>query len=154
MYKNHLPNIDYKATKKELEKALFIYRNYLITLPNYLMPKVTPSYSIIPPTTTNAFHSSTEDAVIERIEYEQRRNSYFAWIHEAVNSLKDDERLIIIKKYLLHNVLGNVLGYDREIMMDLGVGKTKYYEIKGEAMLRLAFSLKIEVYKKSEVKGA
>jgi ArpU family phage transcriptional regulator len=46
------------------------------------------------------------------------------------------------------------LGYDREIMMDLGLGKTRYSEIKGEAILRLAFALKIEAYQKSEAKSA
>ncbi|WHY76241.1 ArpU family phage packaging/lysis transcriptional regulator [Neobacillus sp. WH10] len=146
----YLPKINDKETKKELEKALFKYREYLITLPNYLMPKVTPAYSIIPPSTTNAFHSSTEDAALERIEYELMRNAYLKKIHEAVNSLKEDERHIIIKKYMLDGEIG----YDREIMMDLGVGKTKYSQIKGEAMLRLAFALKIEVYKKSEVKAS
>lgn len=143
-----LPKINDKATKKELEKALFKYRDYLITLPNYLMPNVTPAYSIVPPSNTNAFHSSTEDAALERIEYERMRDDYIFEIHEAVNSLKEDERHIIIKKYLLHGEIG----YDREIMMDLGLGKTKYSQIKGEAILRLAFALKIEVYKKSEVK--
>jgi ArpU family phage transcriptional regulator len=145
--KQYLPKINEKATKKSLEKVLYKYRDYLITLPLFLMPNVTPSYSIIPPTTTNVFHSSTEDAAIERIVYENERNAYLSEIHEAVNTLKDDERQIIIKKYLLHNEIG----YDREIMMDLGVGKTKYYQIKGEAILRLAFALKIEVYQKSEV---
>jgi ArpU family phage transcriptional regulator len=145
-----LPKINDKATKKELEKALFKYRDYLITLPNYLMPNVTPAYSIVPPSNTNAFHSSTEDAALERIEYESIRDNYISEIHEAVNSLKEDERQIIIKKYMLHGEIG----YDREIMMDIGVGKTKYSQIKGEAMLRLAFALKVEVYKKSEARGA
>ena len=145
-----LPNINYKETKKKIEKELFKYRDYLITLPNYLMPKITASYSLIPPATTNAFHSTTEDAAIERIEYERERNAFLKRMHDAVNSLKDDERQIMIKKYMLHDELG----YDREIMMDIGVGKTKYYQIKGEAMLRLAFALKIEVYKEREAKGA
>jgi len=145
-----LPNLNYKETKKKLEVELFRYRDYLITLPNFLMPKITASYSVIPPTTTNAFHSTTENAAIERIEYERERNVFLNKMHKAVNSLKDDERHIIIKKYMLHNELG----YDREIMMDIGVGKTKYYQIKGEAMLRLAFALKIEVYKEREAKGA
>ncbi|NEX77384.1 ArpU family transcriptional regulator [Bacillus thermocopriae] len=149
MNNEHLPKINLKATKKRVEKALYKYRDYLITLPNFLMPKVTASYTLVPPSTTNAFHSSTEEAAIERIEYEKERDAYLSWIHEAVNSLKEEERQIIIKKYMLHNELG----YDREIMMEIGVGKTKYYKIKGQGMLRLAFALKIEVYKKSEVKA-
>lgn len=149
--RNHLlPKINAKATKKEVDKVLYKYRDFLMTLPNYLMPKVTPAYSIIPPTTTNAFYSSTEGAALERIEYEKMRNDYLIRVQEAVNTLKEDERQIIIEKYMQHGEIG----YDREIMMDLGVGKTKYYEIKGTAMLRLAFALKIEVYKKSEVKAS
>ncbi|MFJ8268514.1 ArpU family phage packaging/lysis transcriptional regulator [Peribacillus asahii] len=143
-----LPKINEKETKKELEKKLFKYRDYLISLPTYLMPKITPSYSITPPTNTNAFHSSTEDSAIERIEYERIRDEYLQEIHKAVNTLKDQERHIIIERYLKHDELG----YDREIWMNMGVGKTKYYQIKGEAMLRLAFALKVEVYQKSEAK--
>ncbi|MGG3924919.1 ArpU family phage packaging/lysis transcriptional regulator [Metabacillus fastidiosus] len=144
-----LPKINEKATKKELEKMLFKYRDYLISLPIYLMPKITASYSIVPPSNTNAFHSSTEDAAIERIEYEKLRDDYLKEIHDAVNTLKDQERHIIIERYLKQDELG----YDREIWMNMGVGKTKYYEIKGEAMLRLAFALKVEVYQKNEAKA-
>jgi ArpU family phage transcriptional regulator len=150
MKREYLPKINAKETKKEVEKALFKYRDYLITLPVYLMPKVTPAYSITPPSNTNAFHSTTENAAIERIEYEQLRDRCINEMHEAVNSLKDTERHIIIEKYMLNGEIG----YDREIMMDLGLGKTRYSEIKGEAILRLAFALKIEVYKKSEAKSA
>ncbi|MED4530928.1 ArpU family phage packaging/lysis transcriptional regulator [Metabacillus fastidiosus] len=144
-----LPKINEKATKKELEKMLFKYRDYLISLPIYLMPKITASYSIVPPSNTNAFHSSTEDAAIERIEYEKLRDDYLKEIHDVINTLKDQERHIIIERYLRQDELG----YDREIWMNMGVGKTKYYEIKGEAMLRLAFALKVEVYQKSEAKA-
>lgn len=148
MRKESMPKVNTKATKKEVEKVLYKYRDYLITLPMYLMPKVTASFSITPPTSTNAFHSSTENAAIERIEYERERDRFLTEMHDAVNSLKDIERNIIIKKYMLNGDIG----YDREIMMDLGLGKTRYSEIKGEAILRLAFALKIEVYMKSEAK--
>lgn len=150
MRNDYLPKINDKATKKEVEKKLYKYRDYMISLPNYLMPKVTASYTLVPPTSSNAFHSSTETAAIERIEYERERDTYLNWIHEAVNSLKDEERQIIIKKFMENGEIG----YDREIMLDLGVGKTKYSQIKGAGMLRLAFALKVEVYKKSEAKGA
>jgi ArpU family phage transcriptional regulator len=150
MRNEYLPKINDKATKKEVEKKLYKYRDYMITLPNFLMPKVTPAYTLAPPSATNEFHSTTEDAALERIEYERERNAYLNLIHEAVNSLKDEERQIIIKKFMLNGEIG----YDREIMMDLGVGKTKYSQIKGAGMLRLAFALKVEVYKNSEAKGA
>lgn len=147
---DEMPHINEKATKKAVERALYRYRDFLISLPIYLMPNITPSYSLTPPSNTNAFHSSTESAALERIEYEEMRNQYLSEIHNAVNTLKEQERQILIKKYLLHDELG----YDQDIWAEIGVGRTKYYQMKGEAMLRLAFALKIEVYQKSEVKGA
>lgn len=141
MNKHDVPKINEKASKHHVEKALFQYRDYLLTLPTHLMPKVTPSYSLVPPSNTNAFHSSTEDIAIQRIQYETERNAFLQEINEAMNTLKDNEREILVKKYFLHEV-----GYDVEIWNDMGFGKTKYYEIKGQAMLRLAFALKIEVY--------
>jgi ArpU family phage transcriptional regulator len=143
-----LPKIHEKLTKKAVEEALEEYREFLVTLPTHMMPKVTPSYSIIPPSFTNEFHSSTESAALDRIEYMQARNEYLSWIQEAANTLKENERFIILKKYM-----NQELGYDPDIWTELGVGRTKYYEIKGQALLRLGFALQIEVYRRSEVKG-
>ncbi|MRB55880.1 ArpU family transcriptional regulator, partial [Bacillus thuringiensis] len=78
-----------------VEKVLGSYREYLNTLPSNLMPKVTTMFSEVPPTFTNQFHSSTEDIAIERIELEQQRKEYMDWVHQAVNTLKPDERYII-----------------------------------------------------------
>ncbi|MBL1704030.1 ArpU family transcriptional regulator, partial [Klebsiella pneumoniae] len=66
-----MPIVDGKRTKQEIEKVFNEYRTYLATMPCDMLPKVTPSYSIVPPSTTNAFNSSTENIAIERIEYEQ-----------------------------------------------------------------------------------
>lgn len=145
--RNDMPIVDEKRTKKAVEMAIAEYRDYLITLPVFLMPKVTPSFSLVPPSNTNAFHSSTEDAALERIEFEENRDACLTKMHDAVNSLKVFEKQIMVKKYLLHDQHG----YDSEIWTELGLGKTKYYAIKGQAMLRLAFALKVEVYKKGGV---
>ncbi|MGM2755166.1 ArpU family phage packaging/lysis transcriptional regulator, partial [Bacillus cereus group sp. Bce019] len=88
---------DTKKTKKAVEEVLENYREYLNTLPSNLMPKVTTMFSEVPPTFTNQFHSSTEDIAIERIELEQQRKEYMDWVHQAVNTLKPDERYIIFK---------------------------------------------------------
>ncbi|MGC4375911.1 ArpU family phage packaging/lysis transcriptional regulator [Fictibacillus sp. Mic-4] len=139
----NVPEINVKATRKAVERILEKYREYLLTLPSDFFPKITPSYSLLPPTNTNAFHSSTEEASIERLEYEKARNDFMGNIHAAVNSLKPDERFIIVKRYM-----EEYIGYDPDIWAELGVGKTKFYDIKEKGMLRLAFALKIEVYKK------
>lgn len=146
----YLPIINSKATKKEVERKFEKYRRYLVTLPSDFLPKITPAYTQVPPSVTYKFHSSTEDSAIERIEFELERNKFMSEIHAAVNSLKPEERFIIIKYFMQQHI-----GYDPDIWIELGIGKTRYYEIKGEAMLRIAFNLKIEVYKKkNEVKPA
>ncbi|MBS4191760.1 ArpU family transcriptional regulator [Bacillus sp. FJAT-49705] len=146
----YLPVVDEKDTRKKVEKELYEYRQFLLTLPSDFLPAITASYSLLPPVNNNQFHSSTEDAAIERAEFERARNKFMSVIHTAVNSLKQDERFVIIKCFMEHH-----LGYDPDIWTELGIGKTKYYQLKGEAMLRLAFALRVEVYKKKkEVRSA
>lgn len=61
-----LRDVDGKGTKINVEKAFADYRMYMMTVPDDIMPKVTPSYSLVPPSDTNAFYSSTEDTAIKR----------------------------------------------------------------------------------------
>jgi ArpU family phage transcriptional regulator len=146
----NLPEVNAKATRKAVELLLEKYRDLLVTLPVDCSPKITASYSLIPPSNTNELHSKTEEAAIERADFELYRNQYLNKIHAAVETLKPDERYIIVHRYMQQ-----VRGYDPDIWLDLGIGKTMYYSLKGQAMLRLAFALKIEVYKKkNEVKSA
>ncbi|CAM4399940.1 ArpU family transcriptional regulator [Bacillus manliponensis] len=149
----NMPVVDSKETKKAVEEVLENYRECLSTLPNDIMPKVTTSFSEVPPTFTNEFNSSTENVALERIELEQERDEYMNWVINGVNNLKPDERFIIFKGYMEEEP-----ETDLNIWLELGVGKTKFYKLKGSALLRLAFNLKVEVYKKAtkqkEVKKA
>lgn len=133
--------IDEKRTKKAIEKLLIKYREYLLTLPYQYMPKITASYSLVPPSNTNEFNSQTEDVAIERVAYELARNSFMNKIHEALEMLKVEEKKIIVESYLLEETIPDV-----EIWTDLNIGKTKFYKNKWQALLRLAFVLKVEVY--------
>lgn len=63
-----MPVVDGKRTKQAVEQVFEVYRRYLATMPGDISPKVTSSYSIIPPSCTNAFHSSTEE-ITTRISY-------------------------------------------------------------------------------------
>ena len=60
---------------------------YLSQMPSDILPKVTASYSIVPPSVTNEFNSSTENIAIERAQYEMARLKFMNWIHRAVNRL-------------------------------------------------------------------
>lgn len=46
-----------KAARKKVEIALEKYKMYLLTLPDDMLPKITSSYSIAPPSKTNQFYS-------------------------------------------------------------------------------------------------
>jgi len=64
------------------------------------LPKVTATYSLVPPAHTNAFHSSTESPVIDKVDFERERDEYMEWIRRGVNRLSPRERELIIKRYL------------------------------------------------------
>lgn len=139
--KKVIPRIDEKKTKLALEKVLEKYRMYLITLPIDSMPTITPSYTIIPPSVTNKVGSQTESIAIERAEFEIERSKYMNTIIKALDALKPEERTIIVERFLKEEV-----SYDVDIWTYLNIGKNRYYKLKWQAMLRMAFALKIEVY--------
>ncbi len=140
-----LPEIDREETKKAVEAAFEKYRFYLLTIPEERLPKLTATYSLVPPTITNEFHSTTEDFAIKAVDYERERKEYIEWIMKAVNRLAPKEREIIIKRYLHEEEL-----YDYEIYNEMGLSERRYYRQKARIFYKLAFLLKIEVYKSEE----
>lgn len=139
-----LPEIDREATKKSVEAALEKYRVFLLTQSLDKLPKVTQQYSLVP-SNTNKFHSSTEESAISNVDYERERSEYIKRVAMAVNRLGYWERAILIRRYMTEDDV-----YDYEIYNDLGMSERKYYRIKSRAFYKLAFALKIEVYKKEE----
>ncbi|MBT2578914.1 ArpU family transcriptional regulator [Bacillus sp. ISL-8] len=137
-----MPVLDEEETKNEVEKVFEEYRMYVSQMPSDILPKVTASYSIVPPSVTNEFNSSTENIAIERVQYEMARDKFMNWIHRAVNRLPKRERQIIHMYYMEEEK-----GYDPDIMDEVRLGRTTYYKVKGKALLRLAFSLRKEVFK-------
>ncbi|MBY6053313.1 ArpU family phage packaging/lysis transcriptional regulator [Cytobacillus firmus] len=140
-----LPEINRDETKKAVEKAFEKYRFYLLTIPEEKLPKLTATYSLVPPTISNEFHSKTEDTAINAVDFEREREEYINWIRKAVNRLAPKEREIIIKRYLHEEEL-----YDYEIYNEMGFSERRYYRQKARIFYKLAFLLKIEVYKKEE----
>ena len=139
-----LPEIDREETKKAVESAFEKYRFYLLTVPDERLPKLTATYSLVPPTNTNEFHSSTEDIAIKNVDFERERDKYIEWIRRAVNRLSSREREIIVKRYLQDEEV-----FDYEIYNELGYGERKYYRLKARIFYKLAFLLKIEVYREN-----
>jgi ArpU family phage transcriptional regulator len=142
-----LCEIDRDATKRAVEAALEKYRFFLLTQSLDKLPKVTQQYSFVTPSNTNKFHSSTEESAISNADYERERSEYIKRVAMAVNRLGYWERAILIRRYMTEDDV-----YDYEVYNDLGMSERKYYRIKSRAFYKLAFALKIEVYKEeSEV---
>ncbi|MEC1488896.1 ArpU family phage packaging/lysis transcriptional regulator [Bacillus subtilis] len=139
----NIPQIDEEATKLKAEKLLDQYRLYLLQVPDDFLPKVTPTHSIVPPSITNEFHSSTEDVVLKRLDWEVQRDKFLKRIQRAVNRLSQRERQIIVMLYMQSEEM-----YDYEVYAEMGLSQRSYYRVKAKALYRLAFALREEVYKK------
>ncbi|MUV39459.1 putative phage-related protein [Lentibacillus sp. JNUCC-1] len=137
-----LPEIDRTETKKVVEKALESYKVYLLMDPEELQPKVTSSLKLVPAAPSNQFHSTTEEVAVKKIDMERKRKEYINRIRKAVNRLNYYERSIVLKRYLNSDDV-----YDYEVYNELGFSERKYYRVKSRAFYKLAFILRIEVYK-------
>ncbi|OIU71040.1 ArpU family phage packaging/lysis transcriptional regulator [Rossellomorea aquimaris] len=136
-----LPEIDREKTKAAVESAFEKYRFYLLMVPEDKLPKVTATYSIVPPSFSNEFHSSTEQAAIERIELELAKDKHVKWVLRGVNRLNKLEREIVFKRYLKDEEV-----FDYEIYNEIGMSERRYYRLKSRIFYKLAFILKIEEY--------
>lgn len=86
---------------------------------------------------------SAEDATIKKVDFERERDEYMEKrIRRAVNRLNKMERELIIRRYMTLEE-----PYDYEVYNEMGVSESKFYRIREKAFYKLAFALRIEVYK-------
>lgn len=138
-----LPEIDREATQLNVEKEIAKYRVYCFSIPEERLPKVTASYSLVPPSNTNEFHSSTEEIAIDRVDDQRRKEKFIEHFRRAVNRLPPKERQAFILKYLGEEEL-----FDYEVYNELGMSETYYHKtFKPRIFYNLAFALRVEVYK-------
>lgn len=138
-----IKNLDFIQTRKNVYNLFNKYNRLLSLMPIRSYPSVTQSFSLEPPTTVMDLNK-IESSVAKNIEREQmmlERQQLMDKLHNAIDNLKPDEKYIIVNKYLQEE-----RGIDVDIYTGLGVGKTKYYEIKNDAIIRLAFYLGMEEY--------
>ncbi len=138
-----IKNLDFIQTRKNVYNLFNKYNRLLCLMPVRSYPSVTQSFSLEPPTTVKDLNK-IELSVSKNIEREQmmlERQQLMDNLHNAIDNLKPDEKYIIVNKYLQEE-----RGIDIDIYTELGIGKTKYYEIKNDAIIRLAFYLGMEEY--------
>lgn len=140
-----LAAINREETKQKVEEALEKYRIMLLTQELDKLPKVTQNFSLVPPTNTNQFHSSTEDAAIANADYEKERSEYIRKVSMAVNRLGYKERAILIRRYMTDDDL-----YDYQVYNELHMSERTYHRHKSKAFYKLAFALRLEVYEEHE----
>ncbi|MDW4528102.1 ArpU family phage packaging/lysis transcriptional regulator [Rossellomorea marisflavi] len=140
-----LPEIYRENTKAAVKSALEMYCFYLLTVPEDHLPKVTATFSLIPPAFSNQFHSSTEQATINRVDQELAKKKHIELVLRGVNRLNKMEREIIYKCYLEDEGV-----FDYELYNELGMSERRYYRLKARIFYKLAFILRIEVYKSEE----
>lgn len=138
-----LDQINRVETKKNVERALEKYRIMLLTQELDRLPRVTQDFSIVPPAKTNKFYSSTEDAAVANADYERERSEYIRRISMAVNRLGYKERAILIDRYMTEDDV-----YDYEVYNNMNLSERTYHRIKSRAIYKLAFALRLEVYKR------
>ena len=141
-----LPEIDREATRKNVESAMDHYRVMLLMDPEEFEPKITASFNLAPGSNTNAFSSTTESVAVQKVDLTERSRNYTNKVRKAVNRLNFQERSVIIKRYLEDDDV-----FDYEVYNELGFSESKYYKIKSDAFYKLAFILKIAVYKEVDV---
>ncbi|MDW0112220.1 ArpU family phage packaging/lysis transcriptional regulator [Sporosarcina saromensis] len=137
-----LQEIDREATKQAVDEVLEKYRMYSLQVSLDKLPSVTAKYSLAPISGRGIVHSAVESAAINNVDFEIKREKFLNWVVYAVNRLNFQERSILITRYLNNDDL-----FDYEVYTKLNMSERQYYRIKSRLFYKLAFALKIEVYK-------
>lgn len=130
--------LEARLTSKEALRILRQYRKLNQGFTGY-DTKVTATYSLMPRTFSNQFHSSVEDKVLKKLEY-------LEWVEHGVNKMSNAyEKQVIVEGYLgkeKHNWI--------KMSEMFHLNKTDYYILRNKALLSFAIALHKEVYKITE----
>lgn len=137
-----LQEIDREATRQAVEEVLNKYKMYSLQVGLDKLPSVTANYSMMPGSSSGMVHSGVEAAAVGNVDFEEKREKFLNWVVRAVNRLNHQERSIAIMRYLNDDGL-----YDYQVYSELNMSERQYYRIKSRIFYKLAFALKIEVYR-------
>ncbi|MGN7471255.1 ArpU family phage packaging/lysis transcriptional regulator [Brevibacillus sp. SAFN-007a] len=140
-----LPKIDRKETQRRVEEALETARIYnQIGFVRREMSN-TPSYEPRFHGLTNKTGAPAEECATWNVDTEERLRILTERVERAVSRLSKKQRAIITKRYLEDET-----ATDYGIWPELGLSERQYYREKSTAFYKLAFMLRLEVYKKEE----
>lgn len=136
-----VPELNFKATKRRVIKAIQKYERCLMKLGSQCRPKITPTFSFELPTFGNDFHSSTESTALFLAEGYQEYLFYVQDFIEKLNRV-DSESRQVLWYWLFEEVPHDDLAYQ------LGMSSSKLSEQKRWALEMFAITLDVEVYYK------
>jgi len=135
-----LQTIDRTATRRKVEMILRQYRMYLLQVSLDKLPSITAKYTLVP-SGSNLPTSTTEKAAIANVDYEMERNRFIEMVIQGVNRLSDEERRLIILRYM-----GEEEWFDYQVYCELNLSERHYYRLKANALKKLAIAMQVEVY--------
>lgn len=136
-----LDQIDSEATQNAVEEMLRQYRTYMLTVPENRMPSLTANYTLEMPNYSTVKQSAVENAAIENVDAESKRQRFFIRISKGLRKLTTIERQLIALKYLQMEPL-----YNYEVYTELSISESKFYRQRNRALYKLALALGVEKY--------
>ena len=133
------PELNYKATKRAVMKVIWRYKNALNKLYLKSEPRLTPQYTITPPSFTNEFHSSTEDAALWGDTVGKKFKDYVNRVDEALNSIPATNRIVIYRSLIQEQS-------DIKIGSELNYSEFTIRDLRTEGIKQLAYALGVDVY--------
>lgn len=144
--------VDWSVTKSNFEVFLNAYKTSRERVGHPRLPKVTQTFSLVPPTTTNQGSGQAEILLIQReeaLEEFKELHELFVKGYSAISHAKPDKSERRKKIFFLRYVSGFGVS---EIMDRVFVGKTVVIEESRAAMLQFCHELELTVLK-SELMG-
>lgn len=140
-----LLEIDREATKKIVEDKLEEVRFYKQV--GFIRKEIknTPSYLPRYHAPTNLISKPAEDVAVWNVDTESNMSEIIERVEKAVSRLSLSEKEIITKRYFDEDEV-----FDYTVYNELGYSERQYYRIKSRAFYKLAFMLKLEIYKEKD----
>lgn len=135
-----IPEFDYMNTKREVYKVIKNYKRAMNKLYLNSNPKITANYSIVPPSRTNQFHSSTERAALYSLDQGEKFAKYVEYVDKAMNSLSEKYRVIVYRCFFKNES-------DTKVGMDLNYSESSIRDLRKEALELFSYALKVDKHK-------
>ncbi len=129
--------LNYKKTKRNVERAINQYYKSLTRVATSHQPKITQSFSLSMSAPTGAFYSETENAALSLMDSDDL--AYVKKVVNVVNSLNDEYREIMIKSFFIKK--------PNDYLADtLCISLTTLSKKKREAIELFAYGLGVDEY--------